>query len=117
MSDGPHPLPTGYAFEGKQVVPIVLPDVQADEQGGLVDLNLADVFDLLLFAADSKGEIADRAIVIGYLIRAEYAPRTLAELGARLGISKQAASKRLTAFRRKAREILHCRLTPPPLVE
>lgn len=74
-----------------------------DAQGGL---TLRDVFDLLLYAAQDDHEIAGRVSLLGYLMKSERAPKTLAELGARLGISRQAAFKRLTTFRRKCAEIL-----------
>ena len=69
-------------------------------------LTLKDTFDLLLCGAMDDREIAGRVKVMGYIVKAERAPRTLDELGFALGISKQAAHKRLTIFRNKCREIL-----------
>jgi biotin operon repressor len=61
---------------------------------------------LLLCGAQDDHDTAGRAAMLGYILKSQFAPQSLDELGLRLGISKQAAHKRLTTFRRKCAEIL-----------
>jgi hypothetical protein len=96
-----HHLSTSDAFgwEGDDRVPVVWPD-EDGEPVQKVEHAWCDVLALLHFATTSKEEIADRALFLGYMAGTEGAPKTLRELGARLGISHVAAGKRLTALKR-----------------
>jgi hypothetical protein len=80
------------------------PDETQDDQPGKI--TLADIPDLLLCGAQDDHDTAGRAAMLGYILKSQFAPQSLDELGLRLGISKQAAHKRLTTFRRKCAEIL-----------
>lgn len=69
-------------------------------------MTLADMMDVLLCGISSRDEVHARTVLIGYLLQSQFAPHTLDELGAALGITKQAAAKRLTTFKQKCQQIL-----------
>ena len=68
--------------------------------------SLSGVLSILLTATNSSAEIGNRALFLGYVMRTPGAPRTLRELGARMGISHVMAAKRLTRFKGDLRAIL-----------
>jgi hypothetical protein len=57
------------------------------------------LFSLLIRGAPDAATVYHRVMCWAYLLKAQEGPRTLNELGLALGISRQAAHKRLTAFR------------------
>jgi hypothetical protein len=63
------------------------------------------IFSMLIMGATDAETYRRRVLGWGYLLKANGAPQSLAELGTALGISKQAAAKWLTAFRATLREI------------
>ncbi len=104
-----------YAFGPEHDrVPIVLPDpaigdicphcgrdYEADE-GAMTTPPHRDygrLFGMLISGATDETVIFRRVMALAYMLHAPGAPRSLAELGLALGISKQAAAKWLTQFR------------------
>lgn len=63
------------------------------------------VFELLTVGAPDALTVGRRTLCLAYLLKAPGCPRTLAELGAVLGVSRQMAHKRLTTFRALLPEI------------
>jgi hypothetical protein len=106
---GYHAEPTaGAAWDGGRVASVDFdyPHDEAEQVEPEPQLPLAGIMDVFLIAADDDREIAARVKLLGYILKSEAAPQTLRELGASLGMSKQGAAKRLTAFRRKCSKIL-----------
>jgi len=64
------------------------------------------LFSLLLIGATDAETVRRRVLCWAYLLKAPHGPQTLDQLGLALGITKQAAHKWLTAFRRHLPEIM-----------
>ena len=61
--------------------------------------DYGSLFGLLIAGAPDATTVHRRVLALGYMLHAPGAPRSLAELGLALGITKQAAAKWLTQFR------------------
>jgi hypothetical protein len=62
-------------------------------------VTIAWVLAILLDGASDLNQVGKRAFALGYLLKHDAAPRSLAGLGAMFGTSRQAAHVALTAFR------------------
>jgi len=90
---------SGFDDDG-QIVPVVWPDAfDVHEQSSRSTLEGA-VLDFLL-AAPTAALVGERSILISYILKTTAAPKTLRELGERLGVSHVAARSRLNKFKRQ----------------
>jgi hypothetical protein len=87
---------TGFGFDDADcLVPIISPDVESDVTGESNDIGIENVLSLLVEGADAAAS-AERVQILAYrLRRVRGRARSLRELGCRLGISHEAARKRV----------------------
>jgi hypothetical protein len=88
-------IQNGFGWECGQRVPVVEAGAQ-DEEAPAPNDGLLRV---LIVGAPDAQTLYRRALCIGYLLKSPGYPATLEQLGAVLGISKQAAAKWLTRFK------------------
>lgn len=110
MSDTPdNPKPFRLAegdalgFEGNgERVPVAWPADHDEEPQDVGGVEIEQVLDLLMVGTVDARRIGERAVMLSYLMpRCLNRPKTLRELGCRLGCSHVAARARLTKLRRE----------------
>ena len=94
------------AFDDEgQRVPVFWPDDYVDDDQAPRSTLEGAVLDFLL-AAPTAALVGERSILISYILKTTAAPKTLRELGERLGVSHVAARSRLNKFSRQMRSEL-----------
>lgn len=116
MSEQPEYIRDGVGWESGQPVPTCDPhdadtcphcgksydaEPDADLDGAHEERlrTIAWVLAILLDGASDLNRVGKRAFALGYLLKHDAAPRSLAGLGTMFGTSRQAAHVTLTAFR------------------
>jgi hypothetical protein len=94
-------MPAAYDEAGRPV-PVAEPAVyDADDQDDApAGPDYARLISVLTMCAETTEEVGRRTLMLGYMLKSAGAPRTLEDVGRLLGITKQAAAKRLTIFKR-----------------
>jgi hypothetical protein len=91
-------LPTFYDDAGRPTA-VDLPAVYGEPEPDAEPRDYGKLLALLIAGAPDAQTVGRRALCLGYMLQARGAPATLADLGRTLGISRQAAHRRLTRFR------------------
>jgi hypothetical protein len=100
----PPELPLAFDADGHPVQ-VDEPEVYDNPEGPAPERDYAKVIGLLVTGAPDAATAGRRALLLGFILKADGAPRTLADLGRTLGVSKQRAHVVLTQFRALLPEI------------
>jgi hypothetical protein len=94
-------------------VQTVEPEVYNEPDPEPAGLELVPLLEWFLIGARDAGEVGQRLVLLGYLIRAPGAPRSLRELAVWFGCSHTAARRRVSRFKADfARELQDLRSKP-----